>query len=108
MGQMPSGYPPSMGQQYILPPSFPPIQSYPGDYFINSSPAYQYGPSFDGSFQHGTVTNPYLNYLFEDTNAFENTLYQANGPNFGYPPIQNGPTFPGMMPPPGQMVPMQA
>jgi hypothetical protein len=111
MGQIPPGYPPPgymppPPPQYILPPSFPPIQSYPGDYFINSSPAYKYGPSFDGSFQHGTVTNPYLNYLFEDTNAFENTLYQANGPQFGYPPLPVGQPMPGMMPPPGGMPPM--
>lgn len=114
MGQIPPGMMPPAGMMMppppppgtfppMLPPSYPPIQSYPGDYFINSSPAYRFNPFFDGKYAHGTVTNPHLNYLLEDTNMFQETLYQAHGPHFGYPPEPYGP-MPGMMPPPPGMM----
>jgi hypothetical protein len=69
------------GQQY------PSIQPYPGDNFINSSSAFQYGPYFDGQYAHRTQNVPYMNYLLEDVNAMQDSIFKSYGPGFGYPPM---------------------
>lgn len=69
-----------MGMQYwpgypAGPATWPLVQPYPGDQLINSSPAFQFNPSFDGKFAHGTQVNPYMNYLFENVNMVQATLF---------------------------------
>jgi hypothetical protein len=68
------GYPSAPG--FMVPgQQFPIIQQYPGNQFINSSPAFQFNPSFDGRFAHGTQVNPYVNYLFENVNMVQTALF---------------------------------
>lgn len=83
----PIGYPaftlPVVGPVNGVPP-------YPGTAAVNSNPAFQYNPSFDGFYAHGLTNNPYSNSLFEDVNALQTQIYASNG--LGYP--TSGPGFP--------------
>ena len=84
-------------------PMYPPIPPL-GTPMINMAPQNQYTPRFDGMFAAGTQTVPYDNFLLNDVNMFQQSIYGPNG--LGYAPMM-GP-MPGMPPmgmPPNTMPP---
>lgn len=94
MGSIPPvGYPSFPPSGTYPPPAGSGIPSYPGPASVQTM--FPYGPSFDGLYNHGLTTNPYLNSLFEDVNATQHQLYTAGG--VGYPPMMPG-SVPGATP----------
>ena len=66
-------------QGYRQPPGIPP---YPGIATINSLDILKYGPGFDGLYDHGLTTNPYINSIFEDVNALQAGLFGQSRTGF--------------------------